>query len=79
MIAPHDADNRHGGVCLNPTIPTVGYQGTRPVYPGALCLLSALLPEDFPSHRNGRMDCTHLAFWEPFPTIPNRGQTRHPL
>jgi len=27
----------------------VGYQGTRPVYPGALYLLSALLPEDFPS------------------------------
>lgn len=49
--------------------PTVGYQGTRPVYPGVLYLLSALLPEDFPSHRNGKMDRTHLAFWELFPTI----------
>jgi hypothetical protein len=39
------------------------------VYPGVLYLLSALLPEDFPSHRNGKMDRTHLAFWELFPTI----------
>ena len=45
------------------------YTGTRLVYPGALYLLSALLPEDFPSHRNGKMDRTHLAFWELFPTI----------
>jgi hypothetical protein len=45
------------------------YKGTRLVFPGALYLLSVLLPEDFPSHRNGKMDRTHLAFWELFPTI----------
>lgn len=45
------------------------YKGTRLIYPGALYLLLALLPEDFPAHRNWKMDGTHLAFWELCPTI----------
>lgn len=45
------------------------YSGQRLVNPGALRLLSALLPEDFPAHPNWLMSKTHFAFWELFPTI----------
>lgn len=45
------------------------YSGTRLVHPGALRLLSVLIPEDFPAHPNWLMSETHFAFWELFPTI----------
>ena len=45
------------------------YSGTRLVNPGALLLLSVLLPEDFPADPNWAMSRSHFAFWELFPTI----------
>jgi 5-methylcytosine-specific restriction endonuclease McrA len=40
------------------------YSGQRLVFPGALRMLSLLLPTEFPYHPNWRMDQTHPAFWE---------------
>jgi len=45
------------------------YSGSRLVNPGALRLLSVLLPEDFPADPNWAMSRSHFAFWELFPTI----------
>ena len=45
------------------------YSGTRLVFPGTLRVLSLLMPEEFPFHPNWKMDATHPAFWELFPTI----------
>jgi len=46
------------------------YSGNRLVFPGALRLLSLLLPSAvFPYHPNWKTDACHFAFWELFPTI----------
>jgi hypothetical protein len=45
------------------------YSGDRLVHPGALRLLSLILPEQFPAHPNWEMRNTHLGFWELFPSI----------
>jgi hypothetical protein len=45
------------------------YSGRRLVFPGTLRLLSMMLPEHFPYHKNWRTDACHIAFWELFPTI----------
>ncbi|MEX6465479.1 HNH endonuclease [Dietzia cinnamea] len=45
------------------------YSGARLINPGALRLLSVLLPEDFPADPNWAMSRSHFAFWELFPTI----------
>jgi hypothetical protein len=45
------------------------YSGRRLVFPGALRLLSILLPQQFPFHSNWKSDQCHAAFWELFPTI----------
>ena len=45
------------------------YSGQRLVFPGALRLLSQLLPQEFPFHTNWKMAETHPAYWELFPTI----------
>ena len=45
------------------------YSGTRLINPGALRLLSVLLPEDFPADPNWAMSRSHFAFWELFPTV----------
>lgn len=45
------------------------YAGTRLVFPGALRILSAELPSEFPFHRNWKMSDTHEAFWELSPTV----------
>jgi hypothetical protein len=45
------------------------YTGARLVFPAALRLISHLLPEDFPYHRNWKMSETHVAYWELFPTV----------
>jgi hypothetical protein len=45
------------------------YTGQRLVFPGALRILSATLPEEFPAHPNWKMDESHMVYWELFPTI----------
>lgn len=45
------------------------YSGHQLVFPGALRLLSRLLPEEFPFHPNWKMSESHLMFWELSPTI----------
>lgn len=45
------------------------YRGTKLVFPPALRVISTYLPEEFPYHKNGKMDKGHMAYWELFPTI----------
>ena len=45
------------------------YSGQRLVFPGIFRLLSRLLPQEFPYHKNWKMAETHPAYWELFPTI----------
>jgi hypothetical protein len=45
------------------------YSGQRLVFPGVLRLLSRLLPQEVPFHRNWKVAETHPAYWELFPTI----------
>ena len=45
------------------------YSGKRLVFPGTLRVLSILLPLEFPYHPNWKVEVTHPAFWELFPTI----------
>lgn len=45
------------------------YTGTQLVHPGALRLLSIVLPDEFPFHRNWDTSKTHFAFYELFPTV----------
>lgn len=45
------------------------YRGTRLVFPATLRLISRLLPDEFPYHRNWKMTEGHVAYWELHPTI----------
>ena len=45
------------------------YSGRRLVFPGTLRAVSLLLPDEFPYHPNWKVEVTHPAFWELFPTI----------
>lgn len=45
------------------------YSGHRLVFPGALYLLSHLMPKQFPFHQNWRMDFCHMMYWELFPVL----------
>lgn len=45
------------------------YSGAQLVHPGALRLLSLVLPNEFPAHPNWDMSKSHFGFWELFPTI----------
>lgn len=45
------------------------YSGDRLVFPGALRVISLLLPAEFPFHPNWKMSETHPAFWELSPTV----------
>lgn len=45
------------------------YSGTRLVNPGALRILSLRFPTAFPYHPHGRIDVTHPAWWDLFPTV----------
>jgi hypothetical protein len=45
------------------------YSGMRLVFPGALRLLSKLLPEEIPYHPNWKTSEGHIVYWELFPTI----------
>ena len=44
------------------------YTGQRLLYPGALRLLSVLMPEDFPYHSNWKLDECHMIHWELYPS-----------
>jgi hypothetical protein len=59
------------------------YSGARLIFPGTLRLLSKILKDDFPYHRNWRTDACHWAFYELFPTVDHkvpitRGGTNDP-
>ena len=45
------------------------YTGEQLVYPGAIVLLSILLPEEFPAHPSWKMSESHILYWELWPTI----------
>ena len=45
------------------------YFGARLIFPGALRMLSLLIPGEFPYHPNWKQSETHPAFWELYPTI----------
>ena len=45
------------------------YSGNPLIFPAVLRILSFLLPDEFPFHRNWKMDKTHPAYWELFPTL----------
>jgi hypothetical protein len=45
------------------------YTGNRLINPGVLRLLHVVLGDDFPTHPNGKLSETHIAFWELFPTV----------
>jgi hypothetical protein len=45
------------------------YTGERLIFPGALRLISQLLPSEFPIHPNWKMSECHMAYWELIPTI----------
>jgi len=45
------------------------YSGDLLVFPPVLRVLTALLPDDFPFHRNWKMEETHQAYWELYPTL----------
>lgn len=48
------------------------YSGERLVHPGALRLLSIVLPDQFPADPHWDMTRTHIGFWELFPSIDHR-------
>ena len=45
------------------------YSGDRLVLPGALRLLSCVIPEEFPFHSNWKTSECHLAYWQLLPSI----------
>lgn len=45
------------------------YSGDQLVFPGALRLLSILMPDEFPFHRNWKTSECHIAYWQLLPTI----------
>lgn len=45
------------------------YSGDKLVFPPVLRLLSNLMPDDFPFHKNWKMSECHLAYWQLMPTI----------
>lgn len=45
------------------------YSGDRLIFPGALRLLSILMPDEFPFHSNWKTSECHIAYWQLLPTI----------
>ena len=45
------------------------YSGDKLLNPGILKVFSTYFPQEFPYHRNWKMDQTHIAYWELVPTI----------
>jgi hypothetical protein len=53
------------------------YFGNRLVFPGALQLLSRLMPEELPSHPNWKMSVGHMVYWDLYPTIDHVDPIAH--
>lgn len=45
------------------------YSGEKMVFPSVLRLLSYLMPDAFPFHKNWKMSECHLAYWQLLPTV----------
>jgi hypothetical protein len=45
------------------------YSGKRLLFPAVLRVLTAMMPDEFPFHRNWKMSETHPSYWELFPTL----------
>lgn len=45
------------------------YSGKKMVFPSVLRLLSYLMPDEFPFHKNWKMSECHLAYWQLLPTV----------
>jgi hypothetical protein len=45
------------------------YSGKRVVFPGALLMLSQLLPRQFPYHPNWKFGACHQLYWQLYPTL----------
>ncbi len=45
------------------------YSGDKMVFPPVLRILSSLMPEEFPFHKNWKMSECHIAYWHLLPTI----------
>jgi len=45
------------------------YSGDKLIFPPVLRLLSILIPEEFPFHKNWKMSACHIGFWQLLPTI----------
>lgn len=45
------------------------YSGSRLIFSPVLQLLSKLMPETFPFHKNWKISECHMAYWQLFPTI----------
>ncbi|MFH1300230.1 MAG: HNH endonuclease signature motif containing protein [Planctomycetota bacterium] len=45
------------------------YSGEKLIFPPVLRLLSKLMPEEFPYHKNWKMSECHIAYWQLLPTI----------
>ena len=45
------------------------YSGDKLLNPGILKVFSMYFPQEFPYHRNWKMNETHIAYWELVPTI----------
>ena len=45
------------------------YSGEKMVFPPVLRLLSSLMPDEFPFHKNWKMSECHLAYWQLLPTV----------
>lgn len=45
------------------------YSGELLVNPGVLRIFSELFPDEFPFHPHGKLDESHIAYWELMPTV----------
>ncbi len=45
------------------------YSGEKLVFPPVLRLISMLMPDEFPFHKNWKMSECHIAYWQLLPTI----------
>ena len=48
------------------------YSGEKLIFPGALRVLSELMPEEFPYQEHWKMSECHIAWWQLFPTIDHK-------
>lgn len=73
FVRPDSVTRRYGDVAALRVFIRDGfldrYSGEPLVFPGALRLLSALLPEQFPYHPNWKTSETHPAYWDLSATI----------